>query len=67
MARLSLSDSDKQARDWFAETTSRLGCKVHYDAMGNQFAIRPGMCRSLHNSLLRMMITLLFECLRTFS
>jgi acetylornithine deacetylase/succinyl-diaminopimelate desuccinylase-like protein len=42
MARLSLSDSDKQARDWFAETTKALGCKVHFDAMGNQFAVRPG-------------------------
>lgn len=43
MARLSLSDTDKQARDWFAETTKALGCKVHYDAMGNQFAVRPGL------------------------
>ncbi|KAI5370869.1 putative peptidase M20, bacterial exopeptidase dimerization domain-containing protein [Septoria linicola] len=43
MARLSLSDTDKQARDWFAETTQALGCKVHYDAMGNQFAVRPGL------------------------
>lgn len=42
MSRLSLSDSDKQARDWFAETTQALGCKVHFDAMGNQFAVRPG-------------------------
>lgn len=43
MARLSLSDTDKQARDWFAEVTHSLGCKVHYDAMGNQFAVRPGL------------------------
>ncbi|KXT13004.1 hypothetical protein AC579_3329 [Pseudocercospora musae] len=43
MSRLSLSDSDKQARDWFAETTRALGCKVHYDAMGNQFAVRSGL------------------------
>lgn len=43
MARLSLSDTDKTARDWFHETTTSLGCKVHTDAMGNQFAIRPGL------------------------
>lgn len=43
MSRLSLSDTDKQARDWFAETTKTLGCTVTTDAMGNQFAIRPGL------------------------
>ena len=43
MSRLSLSDTDKQARDWFATTTEALGCKVTTDAMGNQFAIRPGL------------------------
>ncbi|OQO08416.1 hypothetical protein B0A48_06286 [Cryoendolithus antarcticus] len=43
MSRLSLSDTDKQARDWFAETTKSLGCKVTTDAMGNQFAVRPGL------------------------
>lgn len=43
MSRLSLSDTDKQARDWFASTTEALGCKVTTDAMGNQFAIRPGL------------------------
>ena len=43
MSRLSLSDSDKQARDWFAKTTESLGCKVFFDAMGNQFAVRPGL------------------------
>ncbi|KAI1387935.1 amidase [Hypoxylon trugodes] len=44
MARLALSDSDKQARDWFVETTKALGCNVTIDAMGNIFAVRPG-CR----------------------
>jgi len=43
MSRLSLSDTDKQARDWFQQTTESLGCKVHVDAMGNQFAVRPGL------------------------
>lgn len=43
MRRLSLTDSDKQARDWFESITKSLGCKVHTDQMGNQFAIRPGL------------------------
>lgn len=42
MARLALSDTDKQARDWFVETTKALGCDVVVDAMGNTFAVRPG-------------------------
>ncbi|KUJ18259.1 amidase [Mollisia scopiformis] len=42
MSRLTLSDADKQARDWFVETTESLGCKVTVDAMGNIFAVRPG-------------------------
>ncbi|KAI9799286.1 MAG: hypothetical protein M1833_004164 [Piccolia ochrophora] len=43
MSRLSLSSSDKLARDWFVGTTRSLGCKTHVDAMGNTFAIRPGL------------------------
>ncbi|MCJ1381577.1 hypothetical protein MMC17_004688 [Xylographa soralifera] len=42
MCRLSLSDADKQARDWFVATAQELGCKVSIDAMGNTFAVRPG-------------------------
>lgn len=42
MSRLTLSDADKQARDWFVQTTKRLGCQVIVDAIGNIFAIRPG-------------------------
>jgi len=34
MARLTLSDADKQARDWFVKTTKALGCEVKIDAMG---------------------------------
>jgi hypothetical protein len=34
MARLTLSDADKQARDWFVQTAESLGCKVKVDAMG---------------------------------
>lgn len=43
MKRLALTDSDKQARDWFVEQTKALGCKVTVDAMGNTFAVRPGL------------------------
>ncbi|KAF1962754.1 Zn-dependent exopeptidase [Byssothecium circinans] len=43
MSRLALSDADKQARDWFVKTTEDLGCKVTIDAMGNIFAVRPGL------------------------
>lgn len=43
MSRLSLSDADKQARDWFEETVKSLGCTVTVDQMGNQFAVRPGL------------------------
>lgn len=42
MTRLSLSDADKKARDWFVETTKQLGCTVTVDSMGNTFAVRPG-------------------------
>jgi hypothetical protein len=42
MSRLSLSDSDKEARDWFVGTTKALGCEVTIDQMGNIFAVRPG-------------------------
>lgn len=42
MSRLSLSDADKHARDWFVDTTKSLGCNVTVDAMGNIFAIRKG-------------------------
>ena len=34
MSRLTLSEADKQARDWFVETTKSLGCDVKIDAMG---------------------------------
>lgn len=42
MARLSLNDADKQVRDWFTATAESLGCKVTFDQMGNQFAVRAG-------------------------
>jgi hypothetical protein len=46
MSRLTLSDADKEARDWFVETTKTLSCKIHVDEMGNVFAIRPGLDNS---------------------
>jgi len=42
MSRLSLSDADKAARDWFVAATKALGCHTSVDAMGNIFAVRPG-------------------------
>lgn len=42
MARLTLSDDDKKARDWFGDEMSSLGCDVKIDTMGNMFAVRPG-------------------------
>lgn len=42
MSRLTLSDADKEARDWFVDTTRRLGCSITVDAIGNIFAVRPG-------------------------
>ncbi|KAK6866093.1 hypothetical protein PG995_002621 [Apiospora arundinis] len=42
MTRLTLSDSDKKARDWFVGTVEGLGCRVTVDAIGNTFAVRPG-------------------------
>ncbi|KAF2263449.1 N-carbamoyl-L-amino acid hydrolase [Lojkania enalia] len=43
MSRLALSDADKEARDWFMRTTEALGCNTTVDAMGNIFAVRPGI------------------------
>jgi beta-ureidopropionase / N-carbamoyl-L-amino-acid hydrolase len=40
--RLTLSDEDRQVRDWFARACAAAGCTVTVDAMGNQFARRPG-------------------------
>ena len=42
MARLALSDHDKDVRDWFKASAESYGCDVHIDEMGNMFAIRPG-------------------------
>ena len=40
--RLTLSDEDKQVRDWFRGECEALGCTVTVDEVGNMFARRPG-------------------------
>lgn len=42
VCRLSLTDLDKQVRDWFIEETKALGCTIKIDEIGNIFAIYPG-------------------------
>ena len=46
MCRLTLSDADREARDWFVKTTKSLSCTTHIDKMGNIFAVRPGLDNS---------------------
>jgi N-carbamoyl-L-amino-acid hydrolase len=45
--RLTLSDEDKQVRDWFKAQCEALGCTVMVDSVGNMFARRPGRDDSL--------------------
>ena len=40
--RLTLTDEDKQVRDWFKAQCESLGCTVTVDEVGNMFARRPG-------------------------
>ena len=40
--RLTVSDEDKQVRDWFKAQCEALGCTVEVDQCGNMFATRPG-------------------------
>lgn len=42
MCRLALSHHDLEARKWFRERAIQRRCQVVVDAIGNQFAIRPG-------------------------
>jgi N-carbamoyl-L-amino-acid hydrolase len=42
LCRLTLTDLDRQARDWFKAQCEALGCAVSIDDMGNMFARRPG-------------------------
>jgi acetylornithine deacetylase/succinyl-diaminopimelate desuccinylase-like protein len=45
MCRLTLSQEDKETRDWLVEECKSLGCQVKVDQMGNIFAIRPGTAK----------------------
>lgn len=45
--RLTLTDFDKQVRDWFRAACEAAGCTVTIDEMGNMFARRPGRDNSL--------------------
>ena len=42
ICRLTLTDLDRQVRDWFKAQTEALGCTVTVDEVGNMFARRPG-------------------------
>jgi N-carbamoyl-L-amino-acid hydrolase len=44
--RLTLSEEDRQVRDWFRSACEKAGCEVHVDALGSMFAIRPGRDKS---------------------
>ena len=40
--RLTLTDLDREVRDWFRAACAAAGCDVAFDDMGNIFAVRPG-------------------------
>ena len=42
ICRLTLTDLDRQVRDWFKARCQELGCTVSVDEVGNVFARRPG-------------------------
>src|SRR5690348_12453430 len=42
ICRLTLTDLDRQVRDWFTAQCKALGCTVTVDEVGNMFALRPG-------------------------
>ncbi len=45
--RLTLTDLDRQVRDWFKAACEAAGCTVTIDDVGNMFARRPGRDNSL--------------------
>jgi N-carbamoyl-L-amino-acid hydrolase len=45
--RLTLTDLDRQVRDWFRAACEAAGCTVSVDDMGNMFARRPGRDNTL--------------------
>jgi N-carbamoyl-L-amino-acid hydrolase len=42
ICRLTLTDLDRQVRDWFKAQVEALGCTVTVDEVGNMFALKPG-------------------------
>ncbi|WP_244470802.1 M20 family metallo-hydrolase [Microvirga massiliensis] len=42
ICRLTLTDLDREVRDWFRAQVEALGCQVTVDEVGNMFAYRPG-------------------------
>ncbi len=42
ICRVTLTDLDRQIRDWFRAECEKLGCSVSVDTLGNMFAVRPG-------------------------
>src|SRR5579863_510113 len=47
ICRLTLTDLDRQVRDWFKARCEALGCTVTVDEVGNMFARRPGKNNNL--------------------
>lgn len=47
ICRLTLTDLDRQVRDWFRAQAEALGCAVTVDEVGNMFASRPGRRRDI--------------------
>jgi beta-ureidopropionase / N-carbamoyl-L-amino-acid hydrolase len=47
LCRLTLTDLDRQVRDWFKAQCEGLGCAVTIDEVGNMFARRPGKNQNL--------------------
>ena len=48
ICRLTLTDLDRQVRDWFKAQCEALGCTVAVDEVGTMFARRPGKNPNLH-------------------
>lgn len=42
ICRLTLTDLDREVRDWFRAQCEALGCTVTVDQVGNMFALKPG-------------------------
>ncbi|WP_430440800.1 M20 family metallo-hydrolase [Shinella sp.] len=42
IGRLTLSEADRNVRDWLWEQCEAIGCSVKVDTVGNMFALRPG-------------------------